>query len=388
VRIPLVRNGLLVAFVVTSASAAQPVHSARRVSRTPAATRSAVSPDEIQQLQQQIRALGPWQEQHRLIVQATENLWRRNRWDSEPDRFARRVAIEVSAIPPWKFQERMNKLTSMLAERYGLTPEQSAQFRARLLGAVVKVTWKHAEAIMQYSREMVQTRLAGKSFTAEQVARWARLSEPLLRDIRREVRRFGEQFGSLLDARQRELFRRDLASLQKRLEYVAGKMPAWERGEWTPADWGLEKDALHAEAAGRAEAPSSRPAAVPERVRRPSRPPVEPSEELPLVAEDESAWARYVREFIERYSLDEAQQVTARSVLAELEGRAKEYREAHADELARIEQKLREAEDAAARAEAAHQREELLRPIADLFEELKQRLDRLPTDAQRRQAGE
>ncbi len=106
------------------------------------------------------------------------------------------------------------------------------------------------------------------------------------------------------------------------------------------------------------------------------------------MAEDESAWARYVREFIARYRLDDAQQVTARSVLADLEGRAKEYRSAHADELAKLDQKIRQADDPASRSEVAEQRKELLQPIADFFEELKERLDRLPTDAQRQQAGE
>ncbi|NLX12370.1 MAG: hypothetical protein GXY44_01780 [Phycisphaerales bacterium] len=91
-------------------------------------------------------------------------------------------------------------------------------------------------------------------------------------------------------------------------------------------------------------------------------------------------WEQYVRDFTRRYRLDASQQVTAQSVLREMQQRRTTY-----------EQTRRGDFEAAQRIEDAVRRqqrmEELHRPVARLFEELKSRLERIPTPQQRRVDG-
>ncbi len=86
-------------------------------------------------------------------------------------------------------------------------------------------------------------------------------------------------------------------------------------------------------------------------------------------------WDRYVESFASRYQLDESQRVAARSILRTLKERRDAYRASHRDEFDGI----RGAEDPEQRRERY---EELNEPIERLFDELKDRLMKLPTSAQ------
>ena len=88
----------------------------------------------------------------------------------------------------------------------------------------------------------------------------------------------------------------------------------------------------------------------------------------------EGSWDAYTRGFVETYDLTEEQRATARSVRDELKSRARE----HEKILAKPEPTSEEAKkvDRPAR-EAAKKR------VHELFEELRKRLDAIPTRAQR-----
>jgi hypothetical protein len=123
------------------------------------------------------------------------------------------------------------------------------------------------------------------------------------------------------------------------------------------------------------------------------------------IKSDESDWQEYVRRFIETYSLNESQQNTAHSILREMCDQAARYRRAHADDFARVDQKLtrvdatggRDNNTASGKATASRplatnrirsllqERDRLEQPVTvDMFNRLKERLDRIPTQAQRR----
>jgi hypothetical protein len=91
-------------------------------------------------------------------------------------------------------------------------------------------------------------------------------------------------------------------------------------------------------------------------------------------------WEQYVRDFTQKFNLDTAQQATAESVLREVMKRRTSYEQTHRDDF-----------DAARRVEGSSDREkrmgELNRPVVSMFEELKSRLMRIPSSAQRQAAG-
>jgi len=116
------------------------------------------------------------------------------------------------------------------------------------------------------------------------------------------------------------------------------------------------------------------PRVVRPRPRRSAQP--QPAVRGPVPLDD---WTRYVQEFINTYNLDLKQQKQAWQVLSELKKRAEEYRLSHKPDY-----------DAAGRISDAKLRAEeiqlLDKPIVQLFEELKNRLERIPTAAQREAA--
>ena len=87
-------------------------------------------------------------------------------------------------------------------------------------------------------------------------------------------------------------------------------------------------------------------------------------------------WDRYVADFTRLYQLDQAQQAIAQSILNELKQQRDAYRESRRQEY----EAARDIEDRQARREAY---ERLTEPMDRLFEQLKDRLMRIPTFAQR-----
>jgi len=86
-------------------------------------------------------------------------------------------------------------------------------------------------------------------------------------------------------------------------------------------------------------------------------------------------WDCYVWYFSRRYQLDTTQQATAQSILRELKQQRDLYRESHREDY----DKLRGIEDRQARREAYEKYNE---PMAKLYEQLKNRLKKIPTSSQ------
>lgn len=91
-------------------------------------------------------------------------------------------------------------------------------------------------------------------------------------------------------------------------------------------------------------------------------------------------WDKHLASIADKYGFNDAQLTNARSILSDLRRRAYQYQASRAEEYARA--KLMQ--DAKARSE---EESRLNRPLDALFEELKQRLENLPTLEQRNRAA-
>ncbi|MFO0972735.1 MAG: hypothetical protein U1A27_04745 [Phycisphaerae bacterium] len=91
-------------------------------------------------------------------------------------------------------------------------------------------------------------------------------------------------------------------------------------------------------------------------------------------------WDRHVDGIAQRYKFDDGQKAKAQAILKDLRTRAEQYRRSRGDEFERVK-----------KIEAVTVREQELKalnkPLDELFAELKERLDELPTQAQREAAG-
>ncbi|MBW7904433.1 MAG: hypothetical protein LC135_12130 [Phycisphaerae bacterium] len=109
-----------------------------------------------------------------------------------------------------------------------------------------------------------------------------------------------------------------------------------------------------------------------------------------LLTRNVGMWEKYVREFIERYELDQGQREKANLILLDCQRRGQEILQRRRSELSEIAAKLLDASEAGRTEEVGGLKLRLqqgLRPIEAIFEEsLKPRLEKLPTREQRRKA--
>jgi hypothetical protein len=109
--------------------------------------------------------------------------------------------------------------------------------------------------------------------------------------------------------------------------------------------------------------------------------------------EFESAWEKYVREFIAKYKLNDEQTQKANAVLEDCQAQAKRYTIGRREQIEKVDkliEELKQSQDKNKSKELSEldaQRAKLIEPIERIFDEqLKPRLERLPTRAQRRAA--
>ncbi len=319
------------------------------------------------QVERDVRRLGDWSQQSAIIRDAVRKVWQRSGWTDETDAYALKVAEEVSAIPPWDFPARMDKFTGLLAERYQLNDEQKSRVTSLFYQESFGFFLKNAKVVIDQAREVVGARVRQEPFTPEQVARWARDGAPLMADGRARIERIADLMRQDLSPAQREILQRDFAGFERRFRDMEKMRTEWADGRWRPEDWGLEADPIQSGQA--APAPTDQPAKSgrtpgPRGLSGPTR----------LLPHDETTWVIYVRDFSQRYRLDSAQRTAADSILTELVERAAQFRRDHANEIARVPMPARTYDPA-------------LAPIRRVFEELKARLDPIPTGAQRLLSG-
>ncbi|MCP4249659.1 MAG: hypothetical protein GY778_21675 [bacterium] len=323
--------------------------------------------DQLDTLTSEFKKLGDWDDQHEFIDKATQHMWASNNWNSEADLFALETLRAVAKIPPWEFDRRIDEMSDRTARRYGLDPGPRAQLKAMIYRESIGLMFRHAPEIFEQVRESVQARNRGEPFTPEQVARWTRQSDPMMADMLERLARVSKTFGGMIDEEHRGTYDADLESLDQRMAYFQELREGWKRGRWRPEDWGLQDDPIQQRAARGNQSSGGGPQGIqPGATPADDQPPPRYSEVQP------STWEIYVRDFIARYRLDPGQIKAAESILVELVGRAQPYTTAAAQPTG-----------SPATTQTAEQASKRLR---QMFAELRTRLSRIPTDAQRRRA--
>lgn len=360
----------------------------------------------VMRLMGSLQQLGDWEQHYPLIIESTEKVYARNGWDSEPDRFSLGLIREVSAIPPWQPMERFDAVTQILSDRYLLDEAQEEKMRQLILAQEVDLFRRHSGRIAEYAIDAIQTRAAGEAFTPEKVARWMQLAQPVFQDARTGMQRSAKEFMGVLDEDQQALLQADLQAAERRLDNVETMSQEWARGEWDPADWGMEEDPI--QLAGEARAAEEELAAAEQRAllegaeRQPDAAagpgagrragaaggapgaPVQPTTPQAAVQGPLDDWAQYVQRFIQKFQLNESQQAQAWKIYRAVQVRRESYEKRFKEQSEQLKRGVTgsEADQARLTAVQADQKQALDR----LFDQLRRRLDRLPTRAQRRDA--
>jgi len=337
--------------------------------------------------------LGEWDEHYGYMLDAMERMYERNGWDAESDLFSLEMVREVGAIPPWAPQERLDKFMEMVGDRYLLDDDQMVSLQGHIFRVNVGLFSRHADRIMEYASEAIQTRAAGEPFTPEQVAHWVELAEPVMEDARESVQEAAQVFMQELDPEQRELLQRDLAAGDKRLLDIEQMAQKWKRGEWDPRDWGMEEDPIQMQGASAAAPGEGKPDAA----RKPAREDRKPAPgetggrgdektAAPTAPKADDEWARYVRSFIAKYRLNDEQQQRAWLIYGDAKERDDVFDRRFERQMETLRGKAEGSKDGRTQAALRERTERHQLERERLFNQLKRRLERLPTRAQRKNA--
>lgn len=364
-------------------------------------------------VRQMMEALGPrdvdWRQHSQFASAATADFFASNSWTSEPDQFALQLSQEMNALPPWEVQERYDILTTRLADRYMLDAQQEEYLSQLLVRESNDMIGRFGPRLLPVVLEMAETRLNGEPFTPEQAQRWSATMAPVFEEVKVRFDRNLEEMSGILDEEQLAIVRRDYDAGQRRFARVTELGARWMNGEWDPSQWGLRNDPIQTGAVrARQEADGRTPGAPPDAEPHPAAPGAAPAQPAAGAAgagaeaagvqgaADRAAspanaavgaqgpWADYVRDFIRRFGLDAAQQQRAWIIY----DNGVERRDAQNRRLGeRLERAGRRAGDPSA-PNAALEKLTKAKQAGEqvIFDEMKRRLDRLPTRKQRRDA--
>jgi hypothetical protein len=282
----------------------------------------------------------------------------------------------------WNVEMLMDRAAANIARRYNLNETQREQTHEMLTREVTQFLDEH-EDIWPLVRDLARYQQMGKQPDGRIAAKLAQKALPLIREIEDTILEANERWRGILTEDQKRVHDFDLEDMARTFAQMNDNYREMSEG----GDGDIELW------------PKPNPGAS--SIQKPKQPddgwqPPPPIVEKILPAE--TAWDSYVREFREDFKLDDSQSEAALSILKECKQRASDYRQSKRREYAQVEEQLRSAnrQDLSPDARKAKTRvwyqieKALNKPILDLFQELKTRLDVIPSDSQRiaaRKAG-
>jgi hypothetical protein len=206
----------------------------------------------------------------------------------------------------------------------------------------------------------------------------------LFEKVRGQIQQSHNEFRELLRPMQRAKFEIDVLKMSAGLGIAEQKLQQWKRGEFASDDFW---EPLPADRQRRREERRRRRAEADARQESDSRSSAvaKPADQIEA---ELLAWEKYVEVVIRMFHFDEGQRSAALSCLAELKERALAHRDRRREDITRLEHRLENHTGSSDKlADLKRQLTELYGPIDDMFQELKARLDQLPTGEQRASAA-
>jgi hypothetical protein len=312
----------------------------------------------------------------------------------------------------WNINIMVKQAADQIIDRYKLNDEQADYTRQLMSRRVNKLLDKHEATVRALFREAMAMRLAGKPPTAEAIQSWAERAGPVYQDARHHIIEGNKEWGGILSPEQRKIHEEDLEDMEESFAEYEQKLERWSEGGFdAKKDWRINRTQRRQPRRPRPSKtvtpkrpPKANTKGQPNRAAAKPKPPAnapkkgpiiiggEPRKKPPagqeaqdrVILDPEHFWDVYVRNFASKYGLDSAQRGQARAILKDCKERARRHRDAHRDDYVRLHGLIRR-HRAAPGPGLTRVNEELVEldaPINDLFEELKSRLDRIPTSAQ------
>ncbi|MFH1747996.1 MAG: hypothetical protein ABIG44_13255 [Planctomycetota bacterium] len=311
------------------------------------------------------------------------------------------------ALPPagfWPTQRMMDlfldRMTEEMSGTYDFDEDQL--YNTRELFKERFPTWLNDNRgeIMQLTNEYLEALLAGEAPDSEYVADWAQRTLPLVDEFTDLFEGVSVDMRAYMTEEQQVILDGQMAAFRVGVSYVNQRLGVWSEGgfdaqtEWPGSpehrqherqrEREMHKEAREAEL--RAKGEWNEEAETAAAAAADADQPNDRSADRPG-DQSRDEWTRYVDNFIRRYQLNQEQKEAAYKYLRYQQEQRDKY-------LRRSGGKLAEAHEAVKKADSDQQREKttrqvnlLERPLERMFTQLKEKLDKIPTRAQRQAAA-
>lgn len=271
-----------------------------------------------------------------------------------------------SRLGLWDVEAMMEVAVKNISRRYNLNEQQEEYTRALMAKGVKGFLAEHEQDVRALLQEMLDKQFGSKEVTTETAKRWGEIALPMFYDAKKAIYDNNMEWREILNDDQKKIHDLDLRLMKGNFDAFEQRFERWKEGNYIKGELPFGSPSMPS-----AQQSTHTP---PQIVRRMSP----------------DTWQLYVKKFIDTYALDESQKTAAFAILNDCRDRAQQYLDARKDELARVEalemewQKTRDREKLR---QANEGRRKLNEPVGNLFNELKERLEKIPTEAQRQAAG-
>jgi hypothetical protein len=262
----------------------------------------------------------------------------------------------------WRTDWVLEAYIGQITRYYNLNKEQEEYTRKLLNQRVKTFLQDHERDVRSLMAEYMEYQLSQELPDPKAAQEFARKAAPLAKDIREEIFEGNMRWREILNDEQRAKHDQDLRQMTTFFDNLELGLDRWKEGRVQPSD-------------------------LPGRVGpRPT-----------TLQNPEDAWDFWVKNFIRVYKLDEGQQQTAMSVLRELKDEAARYRESNKTRFVELEAAQKTIRERAPKtdpeglakyqtetAQITKQKADLERPITALFDQLRSRVEAIPTVDQRK----
>lgn len=268
----------------------------------------------------------------------------------------------------WDVDTMMEQAVQQISKRYNLNPKQEEYTRLLLKRRVNEFLDQHEVEVRELLQESIDMRKDPSKAGTVALQVWAQRALPLYEEAAQAIIDGNEEWGVILTDDQKKIHNADMDLMKKSFSAATNTITAWSEGKGpalTPIA-SARKPSTNADDKNDGKGVTNKPVSV-------VRPNIEEN------------WKSYVILFAEAYGLDQAATNSANEkIYKEQYDKAQQYRESKADEFARIQHRLDTLSrtDYREREKLQDRKQDLERRIYDLFIEMDERLQRLPTAAQ------
>ncbi len=297
-----------------------------------------------------------------------------------------------------------------MAERYKLTDEQLAATQGMVREKLLPFVKENGPQMQKLISRFIEAQTGFEAPDPNMVADWASQVLPVLDTFKGTVGELAESMRGMMTDEQQLQLDAEMAAFGVGTNMVQNKLYGWSEGGFDPeVDWPgnprerrrREREERHAREAAMDEARqdvlTQGGAAVnggaggdPSAATSGAGAAADAAGARNPVAAAKDEWAIYVARFVERYRLNEEQRLQAQRELEKKQATRDAYlnRGETVRDMERVKKLIADAKTEDEKTTAQRQLERLEEPVKLAFRQLKERLARIPTRDQRRQAVE